>query len=111
MRLLRKRLRADNIANERRVARGRVGRIVYLALLPRENDESALKQIAYFCNSVGSLRGKLEFNPALLFCPAEWKSTLNIAAKTPADIDLHRRVKKAFDPNGTFAPGRFVGDF
>jgi multidrug resistance efflux pump len=33
MRLLRKRLRPDNIPNERRVARGAVGRIVYLALL------------------------------------------------------------------------------
>ncbi len=83
--------------------------IVYLALLPRD-DESALKQIAYFCNSVGSLRGKLEFNPTLLFCPAEWKSALDIPANTPADLDLHRRVKKAFDPNGTFAPGRFGGD-
>ncbi len=84
--------------------------IVYLALLPHEDDESSLKQIAYFCNSVGSLRGKLEFNPALLFCPAEWKSALNISANAPADLDLHRRVKKAFDPTGTFAPGRFVGD-
>jgi glycolate oxidase FAD binding subunit len=83
--------------------------IVYLAMLPREDDESAAKQLAYFCNSVGSLRGKLEFNPWLLFCPAEWKSALNIPAQTSADIDLHRRVKKAFDPTGIFAPGRFVG--
>jgi multidrug resistance efflux pump len=33
MRPLRKRLRPDNIANEQRVARGAIGRIVYLALL------------------------------------------------------------------------------
>ena len=33
MRLLKKRLRPDNIPNERRVTRGAVGRIVYLALL------------------------------------------------------------------------------
>ena len=83
--------------------------IVYLALLPREAEESALKQVAYFCNSVGSLRGKLEFNPSLLFCPPEWKSALNFSAQPPADFDLHRRIKKAFDPNGTLAPGRFVG--
>ncbi len=83
--------------------------IVYLALLTREDDEAALKQIAYFCNSVGSLRGQLEFNPFLLFCPAEWKSFLNIPAPSLADLDLHRRVKKAFDPNGIFAPGRFAG--
>lgn len=83
--------------------------IVYLALMPREDDESALKQVAYFWNSVNSLRDKLEFSPSLLFCPAEWKSSLNIPAQYPADLDLHRRVKRAFDPNGTFAPGRFVG--
>jgi FAD-dependent oxidoreductase family protein len=83
--------------------------IVYLALLPREADESALKQVMYFCNSVGSLRGKLEFSSSLLFCPPEWKSALNFSAQTPTDLDLHRRIKKAFDPNGTFAPGRFVG--
>lgn len=83
--------------------------IVYLALLPRTDDESALKQVAYFWNSVGSLRGKLEFNASVLFCPAEWKLALNIPAVMPADLDLHRRVKKALDPNGMFAPGRFVG--
>ena len=83
--------------------------IVYLALLPREADESALKQVAYFCNSVGSLRGKLEFSPSLLFCPPGWKSALNFSGQMTADLDLHRRIKKAFDPNGTFAPGRFVG--
>jgi hypothetical protein len=33
MRLVRKRLRPDNIPNERRVARGAVGRVIYLALL------------------------------------------------------------------------------
>jgi glycolate oxidase FAD binding subunit len=87
----------------------RGGSVVYLALLPREADESALKQVAYFCNSVGSLRGKLEFSPWLLFCPREWKSALNFSAQTPVDLDLHRRIKKAFDPSGTFAPGRFVG--
>jgi FAD/FMN-containing dehydrogenase len=83
--------------------------IVYLAMLAREDDESAPKQLAYFCNSVGSLRGKLEFSPSLLFCPAEWKSALSIPAQNSADLDLHRRVKRAFDPNSAFAPGRFVG--
>lgn len=91
------------------VALIRSASIVYLALLPRENDDSALKQAAYFCDSIGSLRGKLEFNASLLFCPAEWKSGLQTPALVPADLDLHRRVKKAFDPNATFAPGRFAG--
>jgi hypothetical protein len=44
-----------------------------------------------------------------LFCPAEWKAELNVWAYAGGPIDLGLRVKKAFDPSGTFARGRFVG--
>ncbi len=84
--------------------------IVYLALLPRDGDETAIKQAAYFWKSVGSLRGQLEFNASILFCPAEWKNELDVWAYAEGAIDLGQRVKKAFDPSGTFARGRFVGD-
>jgi len=87
----------------------RSGSIIYLALLPKENDESAIKQVAYFWKSIGSLRGKMEFNASIVFCPWEWKRELNVWAHATADMDLQRRVKKAFDPTGTFACGRFVG--
>ena len=83
--------------------------IVYLALLPREAEESAIKQVAYFWKSVGSLRGQMDFNTSILFCPAEWKAELGVWAYAGGPIDLGRRVKKAFDPSGTFACGRFVG--
>lgn len=87
----------------------RSGTIVYLALLPGDTAEPALKQIAYFWKSVGSLRDKMEFNTSILFCPKEWKRPLNVWAYAAPDLDLHRRVKNAFDPMGIFAPGRFVG--
>jgi glycolate dehydrogenase FAD-binding subunit len=87
----------------------RSGSIVYFALLPREGDETATKQIAYFCKSVDSLHGQLEFKASVLFCPREWKSGFDSKAQVPESLDLQRRVKKAFDPNGTFASGRFVG--
>ena len=83
--------------------------IVYLALLPREAEESAIKQVAYFWKSVGSLRGQMDFNTSILFCPAEWKAELGVWAYAGGPIDLGLRVKKAFDPGGTFARGRFVG--
>jgi FAD/FMN-containing dehydrogenase len=51
----------------------------------------------------------MEFNASILFCPSEWKSELDVWAYADGAIDLGRRVKKAFDPNGTFARGRFVG--
>ena len=83
--------------------------VVYMALLPRAGDETVLKQTQYFWKSVGSLRGKLEFRGALLFCPAQWKAALNAWAHVDFDSEMERRVKKAFDPNGVFARGRFVG--
>jgi FAD/FMN-containing dehydrogenase len=51
----------------------------------------------------------MEFNASILFGPSEWKSELDVWAYADGAIDLGRRVKKAFDPNGTFARGRFVG--
>ena len=89
----------------------RSGSIIYLAILPREGDETAATQIAYFWKSVGSLRAQLEFNAQIVFCPTEWKLELAADARAPESLELHRRVKKAFDPNGTFANGRFVGGF
>jgi glycolate oxidase FAD binding subunit len=82
--------------------------ILYLALLLRECDESALRQVSYFWNSVGSLRGRIELHASILFCPTEWKSELSVWKYAPSNQDLQRRTKKAFDPNDTFACGRLV---
>ena len=87
----------------------RSGSIIYLALLPQAGDETATKQITYFWKSVGSLHGQLQFDAAVLFCPTEWKPELAAGALVPRSIELQRRVKKAFDPNGVFASGRVGG--
>lgn len=89
------------------LARG--GSVVYLALLPREGGDTVLRQLDYFWKSVGSLRGKLDFRGALLFCPPRWKAALNVWEHVGFDAEMERRVKKAFDPNGMFARGRFAG--
>jgi glycolate oxidase FAD binding subunit len=83
--------------------------IVYLALLPGDGDENAIKQAVYFWKSVGSLRGQMEFSAAILFCPAEWKGELDVWVYAEGAADLGQRIKKAFDPQSTFARGRFVG--
>jgi glycolate oxidase FAD binding subunit len=87
----------------------RSGSIVYVALVPRDGDETAIKQVVYFWKSVGSLSGQLEFNASIVFCPAEWKPELDVWAYASTSVELGQRVKKAFDPNGTFARGRFAG--
>jgi len=87
----------------------RSGSVVYLGLLPRTADAEILKQLEYFWKSVGSLHGKLEFRGALLFCPPQWKAALNVWEHVRFDAEMERRVKRAFDPNGVFARGRFAG--
>jgi glycolate oxidase FAD binding subunit len=83
--------------------------IVYVALLPHDGDETALKQIASLCKGIDTMRKQMELNVSTLFCPAEWKAELSVWNPTADVLDIARRVKKAFDPNGTFASGRFVG--
>jgi len=80
-----------------------------LALLPKGQEESLFKQVAYFWKSVESLRGKLDFRASILSCPSEWKTELRVWGADGPDLALMRRLKSSFDPHNLFAPGRFVG--
>jgi len=82
---------------------------LYLALLPKGQEESLLKQVMYFWQSVESLRGKVDFHASILSCPSEWKTDLRVWGPDGPDVALMRRVKNCFDPKNVFAPGRFVG--
>lgn len=41
--------------------------------------------------------------------PTAWKTEIDVWGPTRGDFHLIRGVKTAFDPNGLFSPGRFVG--
>jgi glycolate oxidase FAD binding subunit len=43
-------------------------------------------------------------------CPSEWKKSLPVWGRPPADLALQKAVKRALDPNNLFNPGRFVTD-
>ncbi|HEY1376369.1 MAG TPA: FAD-binding oxidoreductase [Gemmataceae bacterium] len=43
-------------------------------------------------------------------CPPEWKKSLPVWGRPPADLALQKAVKRALDPQNIFNPGRFVTD-
>jgi glycolate oxidase FAD binding subunit len=43
-------------------------------------------------------------------CPPEWKKSLSVWGRPPADLALQKAVKRALDPQNIFNPGRFVTD-
>jgi len=46
---------------------------------------------------------------AVLGCPAEKKSAINVWGSPADSIELMRRIKRQLDPHGILNPGRFVG--
>jgi glycolate oxidase FAD binding subunit len=44
----------------------------------------------------------------IMAAPAEFTNEVGAWGTTPPTIELMRRLRKAFDPNGTLNPGRFV---
>jgi hypothetical protein len=87
------------------LARG-VG-VIYFALLPAEHDSTT--RVAQCTEQMFSGASKREQQATILWCPRELKHQVNTWGASREDFPLMQRVKKAFDPHGLFAPGRFVG--
>ena len=83
--------------------------VAYLSLLVESEDLSAKDML---CSTVGELfswadgkRGSV----TLLHAPQWLKQKINLWGPARPDFGLMQKVKSAFDPQGVFAPGRFVG--
>jgi glycolate oxidase FAD binding subunit len=44
-----------------------------------------------------------------LHAPLGLKQQVSVWGTTPGDFAMMKKVKQAFDPDGIFAPGRFIG--
>ena len=42
-------------------------------------------------------------------CPLELKAELDVFGDLGAPLQIMRRMKQQFDPDGTLSPGRFAG--
>ncbi len=87
----------------------RAGGTVYFALLPDGVTNASLRGLAQVSQAAFALAGRLGSHAMIPWCPLELKRQVNIWGHPRPDLDLMQRVKKVFDPEGIFAPGRFAG--
>ncbi|MGA8024219.1 MAG: FAD-binding oxidoreductase [Candidatus Acidiferrales bacterium] len=89
------------------MARG-VG-VIYFALLPAERDEITEVRTATATDAIGVACAELGGHSTIPWCPAEWKRKFKIWGLPRADFGQMQELKRVFDPQGVFSPGRFVG--
>lgn len=83
--------------------------VIYFALLPTEREATTTTRVAECANQIFSAANKDRQRATIPWCPLELKRELNVWGPPRKDFPLMQRVKRAFDPHGIFAPGRFVG--
>jgi glycolate oxidase FAD binding subunit len=87
----------------------RAAGVIYFALLPATTDAETIQKLAGACEEIFDGAGRGKYRAVIPWCPLELKSRLNIWGSAGDDFALMQKVKSAFDPQGIFSPGRFVG--
>jgi len=87
----------------------RAAGIVYFTLLAETEDESTLRALENAATRVFSYASAGHGHATLLHAPGKLKSRVNAWGPERADLGMMQHVKRSFDPQNTFAPGRFVG--
>jgi glycolate oxidase FAD binding subunit len=87
----------------------RAAAIIYFVLLAETTDASALLALENAAVRVFSLAGAGQGHATLLHAPGKLKSRVNVWGPKRADFGMMQRVKRSFDPQNIFAPGRFLG--
>ena len=81
---------------------------LYFALQPKVLDDGSVAALAQIAAGVFEYTASHNGQASILFCPPQLKRLVNAWGPARKDVELMRRVKTAFDPQNTFAPGRFV---
>jgi glycolate oxidase FAD binding subunit len=89
------------------MARG-VG-VIYFAMLPTESGEATKQQVVQASENILSSCAALGGHATIPWCPAALKNALKVWGLPRADFAQMLKLKKVFDPDGIFSPGRFVG--
>jgi glycolate oxidase FAD binding subunit len=87
----------------------RAGGVIYFAVLTEQEQLSAIDALSNVAEQVFSAVTAKAGSAILLHSPQTLKQRINIWGARRPDFLLMEKVKRAFDPKGVFAPGRFVG--
>lgn len=79
--------------------------ILYIELRPSDATPRIVEAINTLRRHAQEARGSL----VVEHCPVELKRLIDVWGKPGSDFYLMQRLKKQFDPKGTFVRGRFVG--
>jgi glycolate oxidase FAD binding subunit len=82
--------------------------IIYFAILPSDHTEVCRQRVANVANATQEACAKLAGHATIPWCPAEWKSTLQIWGPARQDFPQMQKVKTVFDPQNILSPGRFA---
>jgi FAD/FMN-containing dehydrogenase len=81
--------------------------IIYFAILPSDHTEECRQRVANATSSIQDACAKLAGHATVPWCPAEWKSTLQIWGPQRQDFPQMQKAKAVFDPQNVLSPGRF----
>ena len=84
--------------------------VAYFALLPRSEDAQTMEMMERAVSELFSRAEAKKGSATLLHAPLWLKDRINVWGTKHPDFSLLQRVKRAFDPQNIFSPGRFVGD-
>jgi FAD/FMN-containing dehydrogenase len=82
--------------------------VTYFALVAVSGEVNANDKLARAANAVISLLTKSRATYSILRASTSVKASIPLWGPQGTDFVLMQRVKRAFDPSNTFAPGRFA---
>jgi glycolate oxidase FAD binding subunit len=83
--------------------------VLYLSLMGEQEDERTRDALARMTKDTFALVEAKQGHAALPHAPPGLKQQLSVWGPTAGDFSIMKKVKQAFDPDGVFAPGRYVG--
>jgi glycolate dehydrogenase FAD-binding subunit len=93
----------------RRALLVRAGGVVYFSVMGDSEDEETIAAFETMAKDIFALAAEKQGQATLLHAPLGLKKRLSVWGLARGDFSLMKKVKQAFDPDGIFAPRRYVG--